>query len=95
MKFDYYKAPSNEVFKAVKEGAIKVWSTYDNEFGYVDEKVNRIKDIKNIKDNACYIVAMFDTHNQIKLLYLLEGEAKVWMQSLIDYSNEEMKKLLN
>lgn len=52
MTIDYYKAPSQEVFEDIKKNAIKIWKTYDNEFGYVDEKVNRIKDIQNVSDNA-------------------------------------------
>ncbi|KKM18393.1 hypothetical protein LCGC14_1666210, partial [marine sediment metagenome] len=32
--------------------------------GYADDKVGRIKDIKNIEDNFMYMVAMFDPSNQ-------------------------------
>lgn len=73
----YYITPPQKVFDEIKENAIKIWQTYDNQFGYVDEKVNRIKDIKdikNFKDNAWYIVAMFDSNNQMKLVSMVSEE---------------------
>jgi len=73
-KFDYYTAPSNEIFNDIKENAIKIWKTYDNTYGYQDEKLNRIKDIKNFKDNTWFIVGMFDTNNQAKLLSMVKPE---------------------
>lgn len=71
-KFDYYKAPSEEIFQDIKSNSIKIWKTYDNTYGYVDEKVDRIKDMQNISDNAWTIVAMFDMNNQIELLRLIK-----------------------
>ena len=64
---DYYKAPAISIFNDIKNNAIKIWKTYSDEFGYQSEKINRIKDLENIKDNAWYIVAMFDIVNQHKL----------------------------
>ena len=63
----YYVAPSNEQFNEVKEKAIEIWKTYDNSFGYADEKIGRIKEIENVKDNMMYIIAMFGSLNQGKL----------------------------
>lgn len=67
-KFDYYTAPPQEVFDDIKKNAIEIWKTYDDEFGYATKKIGRIKDLKNIRDNAWYMVAMFDPMNQRKLL---------------------------
>ena len=72
----YYQAPTDEVFEEVKEKAIEIWKTYDNTYGYVDEKVDRIKDIKNIRDNMMFIVAMFDINNQGRLAEKLSEEAR-------------------
>lgn len=72
----YYTAPSVEIFEEVKREAIKIWKTYDNEFGYVDEKVGRIQDMQNIRDNMMFIVAMFDIYNQVKLMENLSAEAR-------------------
>jgi len=71
---DYYKAPPDEIFEDIKENAIKVWQEMDNTYSYVDEKVGRIKDIGNVEDNAWYIVAMFDSQNQQKLLNLVKPQ---------------------
>jgi hypothetical protein len=73
----YYLAPSDEIFNEVKEAAIKIWLTYDDKFGYATEKISRIENINNIKDNFMYIVAMFDFQNQIKLSSSLSLEAKL------------------
>lgn len=68
---DYYTAPSQEIFEDIKENAMKIWQGYDDTYGYATEKINRIKDIKNVQDNAWYIVAMFDSNNQAKLLTMV------------------------
>ena len=89
---EYYIAPSNEIFNEIKRASIELWNTYDNEFGYVDEKVDRIEHIKNIADNTCYMVAMFDSMNQHKLLKLTKEPAKTWLQELIDWHLDESIK---
>lgn len=71
----YYTPPSDELFEEVKAAAIRIWETYDNTYGYVDEKVNRIKDIPNVSDNFMYIVAMFDTWNQKRLVNTISEDA--------------------
>ena len=86
----YYTPPTEEQFNELKEKAIGIWNAYDNEFGYVDEKVNSIKDIKNIQDNFMYILAMFDISNQRKLADKLSDETKLAVRErLIDGGNPE------
>ena len=72
----YYTAPSTEQFDEVKREAIKLWQTYDNKYGYVTEKVDRIKDLQNIGDNFMTIIAMFDIFNQRKLAGGLSTETR-------------------
>jgi len=72
----YYTAPTQEQFEEVKAKSIEIWNTYDNQFGYVDEKVNRIKDITNIEDNVMFIISMFDFDNQTKLASMLSESTK-------------------
>jgi len=72
----YYTAPEDKIFEEVKSKAIEIWKTYDNKFGYVDEKVDRIKEIRNVKDNLMYIVAMFDSYNQFKLSAMISPESR-------------------
>ena len=86
----YYTPPIDEQFNELKERAIEVWKTYDNKYGYVDEKVNRIKDIKNVQDNFMYIIAMFDIQNQEKLAEKLSPETrKAVRERMIDGGNPE------
>jgi len=73
---NYYIPMTDEAFEDIKQNAIRLWETYDNEFGYVDDKVARIKDIENIGDNAMYIIAMFDNFNIIKLFRMLKTETQ-------------------
>jgi 4-hydroxy-3-methylbut-2-enyl diphosphate reductase IspH len=72
----YYKAPTDEVFAEVKAKAIEIWKTYDDTYGYATEKVDRIKDLQNIRDNFMFMVAMFDSENQTRLANLLSEEAR-------------------
>ena len=72
----YYTPPEEKQFNELKEKAIEIWNTYDNKFGYVDEKVNRIKDMQNIEDNFMYMIAMFDISNQRKLAMKLSDETR-------------------
>lgn len=75
----YYTPPRQELFEAVKSRAIELWKEVDidnDKYGYATEKINRIKDLKNIGDNFMYMIAMFDIHNQRKLADRLQEETK-------------------
>jgi len=72
----YYQAPTENIFQEVLKGSIEIWKTYDNEFGYADEKIDAIKNLINISDNVMYIIAMFDPSNQHKLFKKLSDESK-------------------
>ena len=78
--FDYYKAPPQEVFEDIKKNAIKIWEGYSDEFGYRSEKIDRIKDLENIQDNAWVMVAMFDPINIAILLSMVELETAKMIQ---------------
>ncbi|MEK0324681.1 MAG: hypothetical protein QQN63_03160, partial [Nitrosopumilus sp.] len=82
--FDYYTPPSDKIFNEVKSAAIRLWRGYDDTHGYASEKVNHIKDIQNISDNCCFMVAMFDHQNQKKLISMVEGETKEWLESALE-----------
>jgi hypothetical protein len=72
----YYTSPSDEIFEEMRAACIKVWQEYDNTHGYVDKKVNSIKDIENIGDNFMYMFAMFDHINQQKVMMILSPGAQ-------------------
>ena len=72
----YYTPPDDELFEELKKAAIEVWLKYDDEFGYATGKINRIKNIANIKDNFMYMVAMFDYPNQKELAEKLSSKCR-------------------
>ena len=72
----YYTAPSDEIFNEIKASAIRIWAGYNDDHGYATEKTQRILEMKNIEDNAMYMVAMFDQVNQGKLASILSAEAR-------------------
>lgn len=76
----YYTPPTQEQFDEVKNVAMKIWNDYDNTYGYATEKINKIKDLKNVSDNVMYIVSMFDFKNQIRMANELSETTKheVW-----------------
>jgi DNA-binding MltR family transcriptional regulator len=76
-QFDYYEAPPDEIFEDIKDKAMKLWHIIDTDndkYGYATEKIRRIKDLHNIKDNTWYIVAMFDHYNIEKLCSMVEDD---------------------
>lgn len=70
----YYTAPRNTLFEEVRAEAMKIWGSYKEP--YRTEKMDRIKDLKNVSDNFMYIVAMFDMPNQTKLADNISPEAR-------------------
>lgn len=70
-----HEAPTDEVFEEMKQAATKIWSGCDNEFGYVDEKMDRINARVNIQDNAMVFYREFDHINQAKMREGLSDEA--------------------
>lgn len=86
----YYTAPSDEAFEEMKEKCISQWKTHDNSHGYVDEKTSKIKDIKNIKDNFMYMLAMFDHIGQQRVIReLSEATTKALKERMISGGNDE------
>lgn len=45
----YYTKPTDEIFEEVKNASIKIWSGYDDKFGYATEKMNKVYSIDNVK----------------------------------------------
>ena len=80
----YYTAPSDNSFKDMKKCCIKIWETYDNTYGYVDEKVGKIKDMKNVGDNFMYMFAMFDIVNQTKIMTMIKEITMKDLQERLD-----------
>jgi len=79
MSSTYYDPPTDEVFKKIKKAAISIWKSYDDTHGYASGKIDRIKNLDNIQDNAMYIVAMFDFDNQAKLFDIVGQDITAWI----------------
>lgn len=85
----YYEAPSDAEFQDMKAAAEKVWEKYkDSPGGYYEEKVARVKDVLNVKDNFMYIFAMFDQYNQAECVSLLASDTRKALKArMIDGGN--------
>lgn len=68
------ETPSIDIFNDMKQAATQVWRTYDNEYGYVDEKLNYVNGLSNIQDNAMVFYRMFDWENQRKFKQLVNEQ---------------------
>lgn len=85
----YYIAPPDQLFDEMKRECIAQWNTHDNTYGYVDEKVNRIKDIKNVGDNFMYMLGMFDSDGQAAVVSRLSEDTKDALRDrMIDGGND-------
>jgi len=86
----YYTPPTDEEFNELKERAIEIWSTMGDEPSYSQEKINGIKNIKNISDNFMYMVAMFDINNQSILAKKLSPKTRLSVKErMLDGGNPE------
>lgn len=72
----YYTPPEDKIFKEVQEKALSIWKEMNSHSNYENEKIERIKNLENIRDNMMYIVGMFDPNNQRVLAGKLSTEAK-------------------
>lgn len=90
----YYEPPPENIFKEVREKATELWREIDTDndkYGYASEKINRIKNLWNVRDNFMYMVAMFDVGNQRKLADKISQEARQAIRKRmvdVDYPTE-------
>jgi hypothetical protein len=90
----YYTPFSEKEFSEIKEAAIEIWQLYDDTYGYASGKIDEIKNVKNIRDNGMYIIAMFDSENQQRLSKMLTSATRVAVSARIsstgtpDFYNE-------
>jgi len=77
------ETPSIEIFNDMKQAATQVWKTYDNEYGYVSEKLNYVNGLNNIQDNAMVFYIMFDWENQRKFKQLVNEQTIEYIKNNI------------
>lgn len=78
-----HTTPSENVFNKMLGIATIIWMQYDNEFGYVTDKLAIIKNIHNYEDNVMVAYRMFDHINQAKFKALAP-------QDVLDYINDNL-----
>lgn len=69
------ETPSNEIFEEMQRASINIWNTYDDTYGYATEKIDYVKNLENIQDNAMVFYRMFDYINQNKMMQLLSSDS--------------------
>jgi len=75
------ETPSQEIFNEMKSIATDIWNTYDNQYGYVTEKLDRINSFDNIQDNAMVFYRMFDTQNQMTFFFKASPEVRTYIKN--------------
>ena len=69
------QTPTQEIFDDMKSAATTVWNAYDNQYGYVTEKLNYINSLSNIEDNAMVFFRMFDWVNQATMMNIVNKDS--------------------
>jgi hypothetical protein len=54
----YYKPPGQKYFDDLKSACIRYFKTFDNDFGYVDEKIKTLESLENVGGNFMSMVKM-------------------------------------
>lgn len=70
----------DKLFNELRQGAIDVWSKFDDTYGYATDKIETVTKITNYRDNYGMLIGMMDVSNQRKLYNRVSPEA----QALID-----------
>lgn len=88
----YYTPPADIVFEEMRSAAMDVWSKYKDSPGdYYENKVSRVRDLKNVGDNFMYLFSMFDMHNQAFIVSRLSATArKDLRERMIDGGNDAL-----
>ena len=73
-KMKYNPILTDEIFNEVKGLVTQIWETYDNTFGYVDEKMSIVNSLPQEWDSIILMIRMFHVHLQMKILENLSKE---------------------
>lgn len=78
----YYTPPKQEIFDEIKMLARLIWiEQFDDTYGYVAEKLNRIEKMENIQDNFMQMINMFDP---FRIRILMKMASKKSMMAFYD-----------
>lgn len=73
--------PTEDVFNKIINIATIIWLQYDNEFGYVTEKLDIINNLTNYEDNVMIAYRMFDHVNQAKFRKLASEDVLTYINN--------------
>lgn len=73
--------PTEDVFNKMINIATIIWLQYDDEFGYVTEKLDIINNIHNYQDNVMATYRMFDPVNQAKFRKLAPEDVLTYINN--------------
>ena len=65
----FYTPPKDECFEELKSLCVRFWRAFD-EVEYVDEKIDRIK---NLKNESCYFVMMIQMIHPVSRQIIAKG----------------------
>jgi hypothetical protein len=66
--FIYRPKLTNEIFNEIRGKVISEWNTYDNQFGYVDEKLEVVNNLPQEWDSVIQMFRMF--HHNVRCLII-------------------------
>lgn len=77
-----HETPPQEIFDELIAAAKRIWQeNYDDQFGYVTEKLDMINSIHNYSDDVMICYRMFDFNNQRKMREFLSEEALIYINN--------------
>jgi hypothetical protein len=94
----YYTPPEEKIFKELKNISMVFWKEKYPEAEhpfYAPQKINKIKDLRNVGDNFMYILAMYDMYNQREVILRLSDETKEAIRlRLVDGGSDKVYLLM-
>ena len=80
----YYKPPKQEYFDDLKSACIRYFKTFDNDFGYADEKIKTLESLENVGGNFMSMVKMIHPLAWEVLAELVTLETRVHISSRLE-----------
>jgi hypothetical protein len=76
MIHDSFRPPRQIIFDEIKGACIDMWNTYDNTWGFVDEKLALVEQIHNHGGDVMLLLNMFNPNMKEFIIKNLSPDAK-------------------
>ena len=80
----YYKPPGQKYFDDLKSACIRYFKTFDNDFGYADEKIKTLESLENVGGNFMSMVKMIHPLAWEVLAELVTLETRVHISARLE-----------